>query len=54
MADAGDAHKRVQTILARQEHVGGSRYSAEDALFDIKSIYIATFGPLPEIKEKTQ
>mgnify|MGYP003575236543 CR=1 FL=1 len=49
---AGDAHKRVQKVLA-QKNVGGPRYSAEDALFDIQSIYIETFGPLPEIKENS-
>lgn len=48
---AGDAHKRVQSILATHADVGGQRYSAEDALFDIQSVYIETFGPLPEVKE---
>ena len=47
---ASEAHTRVQRILALR-NVGGPRYSAEDALFDIEQVYVKTFGPLPAIKE---
>lgn len=44
MPNASEAHKRVQRIIIAFENVGGSRYSAEDAMFDITQVYTETFG----------
>lgn len=55
VADAGELHRRVQRIIVSYETVGGSRYPAEDALFDIKQAYIETFGNSNQwiVKEKS-
>lgn len=52
MADAGEIHRRVQRVIIAHETVGGSRYSAEDALFDITQIYTEAYGPVDRWTEK--